>query len=106
MPADGERLVSIATDVGAAFTYVYDFGDEWRHTVTVEEIRPGGPGNMFTVLDGGGACPPEDVGGAGWYQHLLDALTDPTSPDHDDAVERLGDDFDPGRWHGAPAGQE
>src|SRR5439155_1566058 len=44
VPADGERLVSIATDVGAAFTYVYDFGDEWRHTVTVEEIRPGGPG--------------------------------------------------------------
>ena len=106
VPADGERLVSIATDVGAAFTYVYDFGDEWRHTVTVEEIRPGGPGNMFTVLDGGGACPPEDVGGAGWYQHLLAALTDPTSPDHDDAVKRLGDDFDPGRWHGAPAGQE
>ncbi|MET7425390.1 SEC-C metal-binding domain-containing protein [Dactylosporangium sp. NPDC005555] len=103
-PADGERLVSIATDAGATFTYVYDFGDEWTHTVTVEEIRPGGPHNTFTVLDGGGACPPEDIGGAASYQHLLAALADSSSPDHDDAVERLGEDFDPTRHQGATAG--
>jgi uncharacterized protein YchJ len=95
--ADGERLVSIATQQGATFTYVYDFGDEWTHTVTVEEIRPGGPDNTFTILDGEGACPPEDTGGAAWYQHLLDALADPSSPDHDDAVDRLGADFHPTR---------
>jgi hypothetical protein len=92
--ADGERLVSIATQQGATFTYVYDFGDEWRHTVTVEEIRPGGPDNSFTILDGEGACPPEDTGGATGYQWLLDALADPSSPDHEDAVDRLGADFD------------
>jgi hypothetical protein len=95
--ADDERLVSIATDRGATFSYVYDFGDEWTHTVTVEEIRPGGPDNRFTVLDGEGACPPEDSGGAARYQYLLDALADPSHPDHDDAVERLGADFDPHR---------
>jgi hypothetical protein len=95
--ADGERLVSIATEQGATFTYVYDFGDGWTHTVTVEEIRPGGPDNTFTVLDGDGACPPEDAGGAVRYQRLLDALADPSSPDHDDAVDRLGTDFDPAR---------
>jgi Plasmid pRiA4b ORF-3-like protein/SEC-C motif len=104
-PADRERLVSIATDAGAMFTYVYDFGDEWTHTVTVEDIRPGGPDNVFTILDGGGACPPEDIGGAAWYQHLLGALADPTSPDHDDAVERLGEDFDATGWRGATVGQ-
>jgi hypothetical protein len=98
--ADGERLVSIATEVGATFTYVYDFGDEWTHTVTVEEIRPGGPQNTFVLLDGGGACPPEDVGGAAGYQGLLDALADPSGPDHDDAVELLGEDFDPTRHGG------
>jgi hypothetical protein len=103
--ADGERLVSIAAEAGASFTYVYDFGDEWTHIVTVEEIRPGGPRNVFAILDGGGACPPEDIGGAAWYQHLLGALADPSSPDHDDAVERLGEDFDPTRYPGATAGQ-
>lgn len=98
IPADGERLVSIATDRDARFTYVYDFGDEWTHTVTVDEIRPGGPDNVFTVLDGGGACPPEDIGGVAGYQHLLTALADPASPDHDDAVDTLGPDFDPDRY--------
>jgi hypothetical protein len=95
--ADGERLVSIATQQGATFTYVYDFGEEWTHTVTVEEIRPGGPDNTFTVLDGECVCPPEDTGGAAGYQWLLDALADPSSPDHEDAVGRLGADFDPVR---------
>jgi hypothetical protein len=97
--------VSIATEAGATFTYVYDFGDDWTHAVTVEEIRPGGPRNVFTILDGGGACPPEDIGGPAWYQHLLGALADPFSPDHDDALERLGEDFDPTRYPGATAGQ-
>jgi hypothetical protein len=94
--ADGARLVSIATHQGATFAYVYDFGDEWTHTVTVEEIRPGGPDNMFTILDGEGACPPEDTGAAR-YQHLLDALADPSSLDHDEAVDRLRADFHPTR---------
>jgi hypothetical protein len=93
--ADGERLVSIATQPGATFTYVYDFGDQWTHTVTVEEIRPGGDDNTFTILGGEGACPPEDTGGAARYQYLLDALADPSNPDHDEAVDRLGADFQP-----------
>jgi hypothetical protein len=54
---------------------------------------------VFTSLDGGGACPPEDIGGAAGYQHLLAALADPASPDHDDAIETLGPDFDPARHH-------
>jgi hypothetical protein len=93
--ADGERLVTIATEVGDQFSYTYDFGDEWTHTVTLEEIRPGGPDNEFTVIDGDGACPPEDIGGPYHYQDLLTAYADPTNPDHDDAVEILGKDFDP-----------
>ena len=76
---------------------MYDFGDEWTHTVTVEEIRPGGPHNTFTILDGDGACPPEDTGGPVRYQYLLDALADPSSPAHADAVDRLGADFHPTR---------
>jgi Plasmid pRiA4b ORF-3-like protein/SEC-C motif len=105
IPADGERLVSIAAEAGASFSYVYDFGDEWTHTATVEEIRPGGSGNVYEVLDGGGACPPEDCGGPAGYQYLLDALADASSPDHDDAVQRLGADYDPTRWPGVAVRQ-
>jgi len=95
IPADEERLVSFATEVGDRFTYTYDFGDEWTHTVTLDEIRPGGPGNVFAVIDGAGPCPPEDIGGAYHYQNLVDAYADSTSPDHDEAVDVLGEAFDP-----------
>lgn len=37
--AEGERLVSIATEQGQRFSYQYDFGDNWWHTVTLEEVR-------------------------------------------------------------------
>lgn len=49
LAADVERLVSIASELGARFTY--RCGPEERvHTVTVEEIRPAGPENAFTIL--------------------------------------------------------
>jgi hypothetical protein len=93
--ADRERLVSVATEVGDRFTYLYDFGDRWSHTVTLDEIRPGGPENAFTVLAGGGPCPLEDIGGASHYQRLLTAYTDPADPHHAAAADILGDGFDP-----------
>lgn len=95
IPADGERLISVATELGDQFTYVYDFRDRWSHTVTLDEIRPGDPANVFTVLAGGGPCPLEDIGGAHRYQRLLTAYTDPADPHHAAAVDILGDGFDP-----------
>ncbi|HEY5881313.1 MAG TPA: SEC-C metal-binding domain-containing protein, partial [Nakamurella sp.] len=95
---DEERLVSIANEVGDRFTYVYDFGDYWAHTVTLEEIREAGEVNEPRTLDGAGACPPEDSGGVGRYTHLLEALADPTHADHEEAIEWFGESFDPTRY--------
>ena len=33
----------LAPRKGAAFEYLYDFGDEWRHRIRVEEVGPGEP---------------------------------------------------------------
>lgn len=41
------------------------------------------------------ACPPEDIGGAPGYAEFLDAMTDPSHPEHDDMLEWHGDSFDP-----------
>ena len=98
--ADGERLISIATEAGATFRYVYDFGDEWSHTVTLEEIREAGEHNVPRVLAGSGACPPEDCGGACGYASLLQALRDPADPRHEEAAERLGGGYTPPREPG------
>jgi len=41
--------------------YIYDFGDWWEHTITLEQTRP----KMATtlVVAGEGDCPAEDSGG-------------------------------------------
>jgi tetratricopeptide (TPR) repeat protein len=94
--ADKERLVSFAVEQDTSFSYVYDMGDNWSHTVTVEEIREAGDINVPVLIDGAGACPPEDCGGAHGYRLLLKALKKPSAARHGEAVEWLGEDFDPG----------
>ena len=39
------------------------------------------------VLEGEGACPPEDVGGIGGYEEFLKAWNDPKHPEHDSVRE-------------------
>jgi hypothetical protein len=46
-------------------------------------------------LEGQGTCPPEDSGGVPEYEEWLIAQKEPENPDHEDAVEWLGADYDP-----------
>jgi hypothetical protein len=61
------------------FTYLYDFGDGWEHEVVV--VGPGA--DRVGVVDGEGACPPEDVGGPHGYAEFLTVLANPTDPEHE-----------------------
>ncbi|MFN6969285.1 MAG: plasmid pRiA4b ORF-3 family protein [Rheinheimera sp.] len=64
-------------------TYIYDFGDWWEHQITLEKVLPAGRSNTPTqLLKAKGACPPEDIGGIGSFNHLRAVLTDPTHQDH------------------------
>lgn len=81
---------------GARFTYHYDFGDNWRHTVMVEEFL------SLEVTPKHGACiagararPPEDVGGVSGYQRFLDIMADRTDPEYADTKRWCGGQFDP-----------
>ncbi|WFU54741.1 hypothetical protein QA639_34970 [Bradyrhizobium pachyrhizi] len=38
------------------------------------------------VVDAAGRCPPEDAGGAPKYAEYLDAISDPTHPEHEKSV--------------------
>ncbi len=51
------------------FEYDYDFGDDWKHLIVVEEQLESLPKDQPLVLcmAGANACPPEDSGGAYWY---------------------------------------
>ncbi len=78
------------------FTYDYDFGDSWRHQITVEKILPVEEGKPYPLcLAGAQAAPTDDIGGVPGYYMRLEALRDPKHPDHEEAVDWLGEDFDP-----------
>ncbi|SPJ25950.1 plasmid pRiA4b ORF-3 family protein [Palleronia abyssalis] len=76
--------------------YVYDFGDDWEHSIRIERVNDATPGISYPrLLKATGACPPEDVGGAWGYEEFLEALTDPDHEQHEDMVRWSGGDFDP-----------
>jgi hypothetical protein len=61
---DGVRLDQVLRVHGDRLTYLYDFGDGWEHTVTLESVDPLTPDTREPkCLGGARACPPEDVGG-------------------------------------------
>jgi len=85
------RLDKVA-EVGASFSYTYDFGDAWEHKVTVEKTVPLTPGLAVPACTvGRRACPPEDCGGPWGYQDLLEILADPSHPEHEERVEWVGE---------------
>jgi hypothetical protein len=86
--------------VGQVFSYQYDFGDDWLHTVKVEKIeeRPE-PMESATLLVGERACPPDDVGGPYGYENFLETITKhPHSEEGQHYLRWVGGDFDPDRF--------
>jgi len=101
-------LRKVAVHSGCAFTYLYDFGDEWRHLIYVDhtgEDRSDFPGHPVCI-GGENACPPEDCGGIDmYYQEFLPAYL---SPEHEEgrSVRRwAGAGFDPEVFDLAAANQ-
>ncbi|HTV85971.1 MAG TPA: plasmid pRiA4b ORF-3 family protein [Dyella sp.] len=60
-------------------TYLYDFGDDWHHTIHLEEVRDADGGPYPRCLTGENATPPEDCGGVYGFEQLKEALTKPKS---------------------------
>jgi hypothetical protein len=90
------RLDEVLGKPKDAMTYDYDFGDMWHHKLVLEKILPNTPEGILLpqCLAGARACPLEDCGGANGYDQLLEAISDPAHPDHEDLLEWAGE-FDP-----------
>ena len=81
---------------GACFSYSYDFGDNWQHTVELEEtLTLESVPKKAICIDGARARPPEDVGGVSGYENFLEVMADPTDPEHKDTKRWCGGHFDP-----------
>lgn len=96
LPGWAVPVVSYFTLSNRSATYLYDFGDDWRHSVVLEEIAPlESPMTLPECLAGRRRCPPEDCGGIGGYESLLEILADPSHEDHEDTLTWVGGSFDP-----------
>ena len=83
----GEYALCDLLSKGEEMTFVYDFGDNWRHTVKVTdcvEYRKDEK-RYVRLLDGKNACPPNDVGGINGYREMLRTIKE--DPDGDEAWE-------------------
>ena len=63
------------------YVYIYDFGDDWTHSITLEKIID----KTITIpvcLAGKGKSPFEDCGGAWGYEDLKQILTDPSNKEY------------------------
>lgn len=84
------------SEPGTAFTYVYDFGDDWHHTIEIEkvlafDVTP----RLGACIDGARARPPEDVGGVGGYERFLAIMADQADPEYVETKRWCGGHFDP-----------
>ena len=80
-----------------SFKYIYDFGDDWSHTVKVERIV--GAELWLTyprMVDAKGRCPPEDIGGPWGYAEYVEAMADPHHPRYAEMSECPGPGYVPG----------
>jgi hypothetical protein len=89
------KLSQIAVEK-SRFVYEYDFGDSWRHEILVETVLPAVDGIRYPICTAGKrACPPEDCGGVGGYERLLEIIADPDHEEYTSMLEWLGAPFDP-----------
>jgi hypothetical protein len=95
-PVDERRVrLEAVAEEGSTFRYEYDFGDGWEHRVVVEKVSRAVETPLPACIDGRRACPPEDCGGTGGYEELLEILADPRHPEHEERREWIGRPFDP-----------
>lgn len=89
-------LRKLNLSIGSKFTYEYDFGDFWEHSIVLEKILDADEldaSDFFIAAQG--ACPPEDCGGPPGFMNMLDALKKPQSNINN--LEPWVRDFDPDR---------
>ena len=78
------------------FTYTYDFGDDWRHTIIIEAVSNADPAIEYPLfVEGARRAPPEDVGGVPGFEAFLNAMAKPQHPEYVNLIRWYGGIFDP-----------
>jgi hypothetical protein len=94
---DRIRLASKLKTAKSRFRYIYDFGDDWEHSIVLEKILTTDEESP-RCLAGKGNCPPEDCGGPHLYMEILAVWNKPEDSrrkEMQELLEWFDPDFDP-----------
>jgi len=94
--AASTKLSALLTTRVTEFVYMYDFGDDWKHRIIVEAIKPAEAGESYPrFLGGERRCPPEDCGGLPGYFEFIENIASKRGKKAQDALEWYGGPYDP-----------
>ncbi|MDQ8733964.1 DUF6155 family protein [Paenibacillus sp. LHD-38] len=95
-----EKVTKYLQKENTEFSYIYDFGDNWRHTIKLEKVDTSASADVSPICLGGErSCPQEDVGGVWGHQNMMEALLNPNHPEHGEFKEWLKEGYDPETFH-------
>ncbi|MEY2923363.1 MAG: hypothetical protein RL108_1989 [Bacteroidota bacterium] len=90
------QLEDVFSKTGTKATYLYDFGDGWKHQLELIEISNEPQNELLPAfISGQNACPPEDCGGVYRYREIIEILGDPSHEENESIKEWLGPKFNP-----------
>ena len=90
------KISKLLTNEKDKINYTYDYGDDWKHKITLEKILTEDKNLTYPkCIKGKRACPPEDCGGVWGYYNVLETISDKKNPEHKEMLEWLGGGFDP-----------
>ncbi len=83
-------------DLGVEAKYYYDYGDGWEHRVILEgDIYKRKKTKYPVCIAGARACPPEDCGGIGGYEGIVESFKNGEIEKDAELREWLGEDWKP-----------
>lgn len=96
LSAKTTRLATLVERGVSELTYTYDFGDDWRHTISVESVGEADTAVEYPrFIEGQHRAPPEDVGGLPGFELFIEAIADPDHEDHGHLMRWSGGTFNP-----------
>jgi len=77
------------------FIYLYDFGDNWKHQITVTKFIEAKEGTFYPrCVRGARNTPPEDCGGIWGFEEFKKIMSDKNHPEYEEMKEWYGGEYD------------
>jgi hypothetical protein len=92
-PANNEarfRLQDVMRDPKDKLLYLYDFGDDWEHVITLKAVVDTEMA-LPHLLKAQQGCPPEDCGGPPGAEYWASVWHDKSHPEREIALQMFGD---------------